>query len=232
MEILAAASSAPKSTTIFCKNPPPASPALTTAAIIDSSWYREKLEASRRKLALNYQRELFLKRQHTICVLPPHQLPPPVSPPPPLPPRAACNKLMKPPARIASAKKCTRGSACYKPAIKADALSIQKKPCRSQYSGSACIKAVPKLARLQPSADPSVAHAMKMSTARGLAMCGATQKRRELLKKLGHDEAQPIFPGSAHLPAPAPPVQHPAEESTVSTATVSASCSTSDAQID
>jgi hypothetical protein len=71
MEILA---SSADSMNIFCAestamNYPPAAAALTTAAIIDSSWYREKLEASRRKLATNYERELQLKRQHTICVL-------------------------------------------------------------------------------------------------------------------------------------------------------------------
>ena len=43
-------------------------------------WYEEKLEASRRKLAAGYERELFIKRQHAICILQPHQIP---SPPPP-----------------------------------------------------------------------------------------------------------------------------------------------------
>ena len=46
----------------------------------NSRWYEEKLEASRRKLAAGYERELFIKRQHAICILQPHQIP---SPPPP-----------------------------------------------------------------------------------------------------------------------------------------------------
>jgi hypothetical protein len=116
----------------------------------------------------------------------------------------------------------TRGSGCYKTIKAAGALSIHKSCRRSQYSQSA----VPKV-RLQRSTDPSIAHAMKMNT-RGLAICTATQKRRELLKKLGHDEVQPI--GTSDLQPAPPAVQHPAEESTVSTTCTSASAS-SDSQI-
>ena len=40
----------------------------------DSTWYQDKVEGSRRKLAAGYERENFIKQQHTICILQPHQI--------------------------------------------------------------------------------------------------------------------------------------------------------------
>jgi hypothetical protein len=161
---------------------------------------------------MNYERELLLKRQHTICVLQPHQLPPPEAP---SPRRADRKRNMKPArsggsATINGAAGTTRGSGCHRPIKAAGALqhSIQKPACRS-HSQSPCLQTV-----------------RKMST-RGLAMCTATKTRRELLMKLGHDEVQQPLPTSAlPAPIPAPAEQHLADQeiqSMVSTSTTSTS---------
>ena len=168
---------------------------------LDMRRYGEKLEASRLKLAAGYERERLIKRQHTICILEPHQVPAPHELQ--VPARPAAHSIPDH-GRVKAQRKL--GSSCSSKGRIISKCTGHSKRWKSSQSCNVIRKMAPESCYQTPSKPQQQQQLIKQK-----AILDATQRRNELLRNLGHDDEQLITHAQYYrrIPAPSPP-QRPA----------------------